>query len=160
MKKSSFVIFFSVVFSVYGLVNLYIFVTGITAMPDKYASYYTAAYIFLSLSYIAGRFLERKFLNRLSSFFVWTGSFWLAAMVYFLLAALLTDITRIAVDNNLTLAGSAILNTPILGAFVKVTNLVSLSSVERAIMKKFGDKAAINLLTAQIIYEMTTVYSQ
>ncbi len=70
------------------------------------------------------------------------------------------DITRIAVDNNLTLAGSAILNTPILGAFVKVTNLVSLSSVERAIMKKFGDKAAINLLTAQIIFEMTTVYSQ
>ncbi len=95
MKKSSFVIFFSVVFTVYGLVNLYIYVTGLAAVPAGYYLIYTSAFLFLSLSYIAGRFLERKFLNRFSALIVWIGSFWLAAMVYFLIAAALIDIIRL-----------------------------------------------------------------
>lgn len=96
MKKSSFLIFFSVVFSVYGLVNLYIFMTGLHAVPSDFVLLYITLYLFLSLSYIIGRFLERRFLNAVSSLFVWIGSFWLAAMVYFLLFSVLLDILRIA----------------------------------------------------------------
>ncbi len=96
MKKSSFVIFFSIVFGVYGLVNLYIFLTGLAAIPENYAAVYTIVFLFFSLSYIAGRFLERKFLNSFSSLFVWIGSFWLAAMVYFLLFVILKDLVRLA----------------------------------------------------------------
>ena len=95
MKKSQFVIFLSIVFTVYGLVNLYIFLTGWNAVPPHYKLLYSAAYFFLSLSYIAGRFLERKFLNAVSLFFVWVGSFWLAAMVYFLLFSIAFDLLRL-----------------------------------------------------------------
>jgi uncharacterized protein len=96
LKKSSFVIFFSIVFTVYGLVNFYIFKTGLAAIPGDSTAVYISVFLFLSLSYIAGRFLERKFLNRFSSVFVWIGSFWLAAMVYFLAAAVLIDLIRLA----------------------------------------------------------------
>lgn len=95
MKKSQFVIFFSVVFTIYGLVNLYIFLTGWNAVPAGYKTLYSAVYLFLSLSYIAGRFLERKFLNWFSSLFVRIGSFWLAAMVYLLLLSIAADILRL-----------------------------------------------------------------
>ena len=97
MKKSSFVIFFSIVFAVYGAVNYYIFITGWHAIPHR--SYTTTVYIMLflilSLSFIAGRFLERAVLNWFSSLLVWIGSFWLAAMVYFLLFAVFFDIIRL-----------------------------------------------------------------
>ena len=96
MKKTSLLIFFTIVFSVYGLVNLYIFMTGLHAIPSDYLLLYSLLFLFLSLSYIIGRFLERKFLNAVSGLFVWIGSFWLAAMVYFLLACFLLDILRIA----------------------------------------------------------------
>jgi len=69
------------------------------------------------------------------------------------------DVTRVARDNNLTMAGVAILNTPILGAFVKVTGLVSMDAVGRAIENKFGDKAEINFKTAHIIYDTTEVFT-
>jgi len=69
------------------------------------------------------------------------------------------DITSVSLENSLTLAGVAILNTPILGAFVKITGLVSLPSVEQIISQKFpGEKADLNIRTARIIYETTRVY--
>ncbi len=73
----------------------------------------------------------------------------------------IADITKIALENNLTIAGSAILNTPILGAFVKTTGIVPFSSVETAISKKFAKdegKAKLNVFAAQQTYESTRVY--
>jgi len=69
------------------------------------------------------------------------------------------DITSIALANSLTLAGTAILNTPILGAFVKSTGLVSLPVVEEAIRSKFtGKKGELNVTAARQTYEATMVY--
>ena len=73
----------------------------------------------------------------------------------------IADITKVALENNLTQSGVAILNTPIIGAYVKVTGIIGLASVEKAINKKFsGDKAAVNMLTAQIVHDITIVYNQ
>ncbi len=73
----------------------------------------------------------------------------------------IADITKVALENNLTQSGVAILNTPIIGAYVKVTGIIGLASVEKAIMKKFSrDKAVINMLTAQIVHDITIVYNQ
>ena len=96
MKHRAFIIFFSIVFSVYGAVNYYIFITGWHAIPHRSytTSVYLTVYLFLSLSFIAGRFLERRFLNWFSSFLVWIGSIWLGAMVYFLLFSVFFDIIR------------------------------------------------------------------
>lgn len=70
------------------------------------------------------------------------------------------DITRVAVENKLTIAGVAILNTPILGAFVKSTGLVTIENVEKAIAEKFGRKADLNIRVARLIHESTRLYDQ
>lgn len=95
MKKSQFAVFLTIVLSVYSLVNYYIYVTGLNALPETLRASYSAVYLFLFLTYIIGRFLERKFLNPVSAFFVWVGSFWLGAMVYFLLFVILIDVLRL-----------------------------------------------------------------
>ena len=73
----------------------------------------------------------------------------------------IADITRIALNNNLTIAGSSILNTPILGAFAKTTGLVSMPSIEKSIITRLGEKqGAANIKAAKETFEATTVYTR
>ena len=95
MKKSQFAVFITIVLSVYTLVNYYIYITGLHALPENFRSVYSLIFLFLYLAYIIGRFLERKFLNSVSAFFVGIGSFWLGAMVYYLLFVLAADLLRL-----------------------------------------------------------------
>ena len=97
MKKINFIIFFSIALSVYALINYYIFIREWEAggQNSSWRTFYVAAFLLLSLSYIAGRFLERVSLNWFSSGLVMIGSFWLAAMTYFLLFAIAIDILRL-----------------------------------------------------------------
>ncbi len=97
MKKINFVIFFSFALSVYALINYYIFIREWEAggFQSTWRTVYVAAFLLLSLSFIAGRMLERVTLSWLSSTLVLLGSFWLAAMVYFLLFAFAIDIIRL-----------------------------------------------------------------
>ena len=97
MKKINFVIFFSIALSVYALINYYIFIREWEAggFQSTWRTVYVAAFLLLSLSFIAGRMLERVSLSWLSSTLVLLGSFWLAAMVYFLLFAFAIDIIRL-----------------------------------------------------------------
>jgi predicted MPP superfamily phosphohydrolase len=91
------VLFFLIIFSLYGLVNLYIGVRGwqlLDAAPPWRIAY-LALFLFLVFSYIAGRFLERASFSLLSEALVWIGSYWLAAMLYFFLFLLLIDLTRL-----------------------------------------------------------------
>ncbi len=57
---------------------------------------YSILFLLLAASFIAGRMLERKKCNVLSRELVYIGSFWLAAMLYFFLFAVLIDVTRFA----------------------------------------------------------------
>ncbi len=97
MKSASLVIFLGVFFTLYGLINFYIFIRGWQAMPpDSFLhAPYVAAFLFLSLSFIAGRFMERAWISPVSSVLVWTGSFWLAAMLYAVLGIVLLDLLRL-----------------------------------------------------------------
>ena len=90
-------LFFLVVFAILGLVNFYIIVRGLQAIPpaSSWRGVTIAAFIFLSLSFIAGRFLERAWLSPVSEALVWTGSYWFAAMLYFFLAVLFFDVLRL-----------------------------------------------------------------
>jgi uncharacterized protein len=98
MRKLSFAIFFTVALSVYGLINFYIFLRGwelLSWHPD-WRPYILALGIFLAAAFIAGRILERVSLTWLSAALVWIGSFWLAAMSYFLLITLAVDVARLS----------------------------------------------------------------
>ncbi len=96
MSKISFAVFFSIVLSIYLLINFYIFLRGWQAMASlpQYRTAYLVTFCILSLSFLAGRFLERVALSWFSSAVVWIGSFWLAVMVYFLLILFCADILR------------------------------------------------------------------
>ncbi len=97
MRTISFIIFYGLVFIIYFLANYYIFSRGWQAIPpgSRIRIIYLSAFIFFSLSLIAGRVLETYMPGLISNVLVWTGSFWLAAMLYFLLIVLFIDIIRL-----------------------------------------------------------------
>ena len=97
MKTINFIIFFTIFFSLYGLINYYIFVRGWQCLPidSRLRTLYIILFLLLSLSFIFGRILERICLCFVSDIFVWIGSFWLAAMLYFFLIIVLVDFLRL-----------------------------------------------------------------
>ena len=95
MKTSQMVIFFSIVFSVYGLINYYIIRRGLSIVPTEYKNWYLIIIIFLASSYIAGRLFENIWISPISVFLVSIGSIWLAAMIYLFLQLLIIDFFRL-----------------------------------------------------------------
>ncbi|MBD3229866.1 MAG: pyruvate ferredoxin oxidoreductase [Candidatus Lokiarchaeota archaeon] len=67
------------------------------------------------------------------------------------------DVTSIAEELNLYSAGSLVLNTPILGAIIKVLKITSLENIKKIISKKFPNDNGINALAAEKTYEITEV---
>ncbi len=66
------------------------------------------------------------------------------------------DATRVCSDLGLIVVGLTIVNTAILGAFIRATEAVSLASVEEAIRERFSDSQVdINLAAVRQTYEMT-----
>lgn len=97
MKTINFIIFFSIVLAIYGSLNYYIFIRGWQAIPQgsRLRISYLALFLFLALSYIIGRVLEKIWLSVVSDIFVWIGSFWLAMMFYFFLIVVVIDLARL-----------------------------------------------------------------
>ncbi len=93
----TFLIFYSIVLSIYGLINYYIFLRGMQALPDGSLIKAIFPWLFWILvsTFVAGRILERIYLSTLSDILVWVGSFWLGAMLYFFLALVIIDLLRI-----------------------------------------------------------------
>jgi len=98
MRSYQFLIFFSIVLFIYSLVNYYIFRHGMMALPQGMAfrKWYPWIFLFLSSSYIVSRVMERFWISPVSNFFTFVGSFWLALMVYFLMAVIVVDLVRLA----------------------------------------------------------------
>ena len=98
MRTLSFILFYGIVFTIYFLVNYYIFSRGWQAIPSesRARTIYLIGFIFLAVSFILGRFLERFVPGVFTNFLVWTGSFWLAAMFYFFLLVVFIDLIRLA----------------------------------------------------------------
>jgi len=96
MKMTNFLIFFTIVFVLYSLANFYVFIRGLQALP-KISSIrisYTIVFIILYLSYLIGRILERIHQCQVSNILIWSGSFWMAALIYFLMIVIIFDIIR------------------------------------------------------------------
>ena len=97
-KTMSFLIFFTIVLAIYTTVNYYIFIRGLQAMPAGSSLRTPFIWIFwvLAATYVAGRILENIHLSVMSDVLVWTGSFWLGAMLYFFLLVVLFDLLRLS----------------------------------------------------------------
>jgi 2-oxoacid:acceptor oxidoreductase gamma subunit (pyruvate/2-ketoisovalerate family) len=66
------------------------------------------------------------------------------------------DATRVCLNLGLTVAGLTVVNTAILGAFIRATEAVSMASVEKAIRERFSNSQVdINLAAVEQTYEMS-----
>lgn len=99
MKKSRLIIFLSVVFSIYTLINYYLHSNAVQALsmfaPDWSIKVFNALFFFLVLSFpmarIFGRWLPGILADTLSFF----GGMWFAAMLYFMLAIISLDVIKL-----------------------------------------------------------------
>ncbi len=98
MHKIRFIIFFSIVISIYSLLCWLLYSKGMSVFPtgSQGRLYFRIVFFFLAASYIVARFLEKIWLSAFSDVLTWIGSFWLAAFFYFLMAAVIIDIIRLA----------------------------------------------------------------
>jgi len=66
------------------------------------------------------------------------------------------DATEVCASLGLIVGGITVVNTAILGAFIRATEAVSMSSVEKAIRERFSDQeATINLAAIAQTYKIT-----
>ncbi len=89
--------FFTIVLTVQILVNLYLTWRGYQALEafPKVRPWFIAFMILASVSYMAGRTLEKSMYNPLTVSLHWLGAFWFAVMLYATLQVLLIDIARL-----------------------------------------------------------------
>lgn len=98
MKNLGLILFFTIFIGIYSLVNYYIYSKGTQALAGQQAIkiIFAVIFVFFASSYFLSRLAERFDLYGLHSFLYWCGSFWFAAMEYFLIAALLADLVRLS----------------------------------------------------------------
>ncbi|MCX6244043.1 MAG: metallophosphoesterase [Bacteroidetes bacterium] len=97
MKVYQFIVFFGIVLIIYGLVNYYIFSRFIQAIPadSSVRIWAIIAFWVLAFSFVVARIRERAYPCDFTEVMTWIGSFWLGAMVYFLMIVLLIDVARV-----------------------------------------------------------------
>lgn len=95
MKLTQAIIFFGIVFVVYGLINFYILRRALPVVSENYRTLALYVSLLIVLTYFLGRILENFWISHLSDLLVWVGSFWLAVMFYTLLFLLFIDLLRL-----------------------------------------------------------------
>ena len=97
MRSTTFLIFFSIVLIVYGCVNYYLFARGLQAfsLSQPMKRWYTAIFWTIVSSFIVGSILERTAASAFSELIYRIGAFWIAFMLYLIIAVVLIDFIRI-----------------------------------------------------------------
>lgn len=97
MKTGALIIFVTIVTTVYGLINTYIYIRGLQAIPSGtcWRTWYTIGFWVIVSTFVAARIMERACPCALTGVITWIGSFWLALMLYFILSLLIIDLLRI-----------------------------------------------------------------
>ncbi len=98
MRIAATIIFFAIFFSITGLLSYYVYIRGLQSIPSTSSlrTPYTIVFWIVAMSFMAGRLLERSLPTFLADFFIWVGSFWIAATLYFLMAVVLLDLLRLS----------------------------------------------------------------
>ncbi len=98
MRTLTFMIFFGIVLIIYSSVNYYIFSRGLMVFSynPSLKRWYTVIFWTVVSSFLIGMFWERASSSIVSEWVYRVGAFWLAFMLYFLMALVLVDLVRIA----------------------------------------------------------------
>jgi uncharacterized protein len=95
--RHTFLIFFSIVISIYLVSNYYLFVRGLQVFsltPPLRRSFIIGFWTLVPM-FLVGSILERTYSSAFSEWVYRIGSFWLAFMLYFAIAVILVDLVRI-----------------------------------------------------------------
>jgi uncharacterized protein len=97
MRTTAVIIFFGIAFLIIGLISFYVYIRGLQSIPQDSTlrNPYTIVFWIVALSFLGGRLFERFLPSFLSHLFIWMGSFWIAAVVYFLIIVVSLDILRL-----------------------------------------------------------------
>ncbi len=97
MKNYQFLIFLTIVLSVYSLANIYIYLKGYNALPGLRSNriVYFTIYLLLSLTFVAGKILESRHSTVFSDILNIAGGFWMGFVFYSFMFLVLSDILSI-----------------------------------------------------------------
>ncbi len=112
MKKIQMIIFFSIVLTIYSLVNIYIYYKGLAAIPalQNNRLIYSISFFLLAVIFIAAKILESRHSSVISDALNILGGFWLAFMLYGFLFFLLSDIVLLTLKIPGIIRGENILH--------------------------------------------------
>ncbi|MGB9665153.1 MAG: metallophosphoesterase [Ignavibacteria bacterium] len=90
-------IFFTVFFSLYTLINTYIFIRGWQSLSiyPHLRIFYTLIFVIAASAYIFAKIFANHLPHFIYSSLVWIGSFWFMFLFYFFLAILIIDLIRL-----------------------------------------------------------------
>jgi uncharacterized protein len=100
MKLKQFFVFVTIVLTIYGSVNYYIFISGLNLISNipYFKPIYYSLFLIFSLSFIFSFYTERRlysyFINKIITLI---GSLWLAAMLYFFLIIVISHLIIIII---------------------------------------------------------------
>lgn len=172
MKVSRFVIFFSVVFTIYGFISYYIYSGGIDALtvfaPLWLITSFQALFIFLAFAYPISRLAGKWLPGKLTDFLAFVGGLWFAAMLYFTLAIISIDLFSALTGffpslKNLMETNTIFINTLVFSASVSLVFLLILlgylnaisprvKNIEINISKKAGNMRSLKIAFASDIH--------
>jgi predicted MPP superfamily phosphohydrolase len=94
MKRYQMLVFFSIVLTIYSLVNIYLYYKGLKAVPalQNNRFLYTITFFLLAVLFIIAKILESKHSSVITDALNILGGFWLAFMLYGFFFFLLSDI--------------------------------------------------------------------
>ncbi|MDT8402919.1 MAG: metallophosphoesterase, partial [Bacteroidales bacterium] len=94
MRSRDIIIFFSAVFIIYSGANIFLYFRGLEAISGLMdRGLYTILFILISLSFIAGRILERSYSSVTADILSITGGFWLSFMFYSIMIIIVSDLS-------------------------------------------------------------------
>ena len=96
MRSIYFLIFFSIVMTIYGSVNYYLFVRGLQvfSLTHQMKQWFIVIFWTVVSMFIVGNVLERTATSAFSEWIYRIGSFWMAFMLYLFIAVVLIDFVR------------------------------------------------------------------
>jgi predicted MPP superfamily phosphohydrolase len=175
MKPMAQFVFFAVILAIFGSVNLYVYIRGLQAIgqDSSFRNAYIVLFWTIAASFFAGRTLENYWSSFLSDLLIWVGSFWFAALLYFLLSVVLLDILRIfnhflpffpaSITENYPLAKRAVSAgiVGLVGLLLIAGHINSIlpqvTTLNLSVGKKAGNLKKLNIVAASDIHLGTIV---
>ncbi|MDT8401044.1 MAG: metallophosphoesterase [Bacteroidales bacterium] len=97
MKSRDIAVFLTIVFLIYAGANTFLYFKGAVAYKGILSTgLYNILFIVISLSFIAGKILERRYSSLLADILNITGGFWLSFIFYSIIILVATDLLRLS----------------------------------------------------------------